>query len=423
MYTSSIVVETAVLSVLVAALTACGRSELELFPVASSTGTATPPAPTIDGSAPVDAAPPPGQGPDASPDAAAEAEACVPLTCAMVGCGAVADGCGGALTCAKCPPSCDVSGTVPGVTDCGPGGQGSESCCASPPVPGGTFFRSYDGVSAGYTSRAFPAQVSAFRLDRYEATVGRFRRFVDAVVAGWAPPAGSGKHGSANAGQGLANGFGGYESGWDGSWTSALLGSKAEWDSALACEPDAAWTASPGATENHPISCVTWAQAYAFCIWDDGFLPSEAEWNVAAAGAEEQRVYPWSIPPQSTEIDATFANCAFLPGDGGLPPRTASTPVGFESPKGDGKWRHADMAGNIFELVLDLQAPYLTPCLDCANTCTTCGASSSARTVRGGSYEDAVQSGMSSWLLASARTGVPAVTRNHALGFRCARAL
>ena len=52
---------------------------------------------------------------------------------------------------------------------------------------------------------------------------------------------------------------------------------------------------------------MNWFESYAFCIWDGGFLASEAEWNYAAAGGSEQRYYPWSSPATSTTIDGTYA--------------------------------------------------------------------------------------------------------------------
>jgi len=102
------------------------------------------------------------------------------------------------------PPSCAPGGA--GMTNCG---GGSASCCTSPEIPAGTYYRSFDGFT--YTSMADPATVSAFRLDQYEVTVGRFRQFVGAVAGGWLPTGGSGKHTHLNGGRGVYATGGGYE--------------------------------------------------------------------------------------------------------------------------------------------------------------------------------------------------------------------
>ena len=51
------------------------------------------------------------------------------------------------------------------------------------------------------------------------------------------------------------------------------------------------WTAN---NDNLPMNCITWFEAFAFCIWDGGRLPTELEWNYAAAGGSSQNVYPCS---------------------------------------------------------------------------------------------------------------------------------
>lgn len=44
--------------------------------------------------------------------------------------------------------------------------------------------------------------------------------------------------------------------------------------------------------ENHPVNCVDWNQATAFCQWIGGRLPTAQEWEYAAKGGES-RIYPW----------------------------------------------------------------------------------------------------------------------------------
>ena len=255
-------------------------------------------------------------------------------------------------------PSC--MGLAP---TCGPGLD--QSCCESPLVPGGTFLRSFDRAPDGnFSDPSAPATVSPFRLDRYEATVGRFREFVEAGAGTQEQPPdpGSGAH-AAIAG-----------SGWDPGWNAMLAATPLDLRVSLvqaACAQVPVWTDAPADSENRPINCLGWAEAFAFCIWDGGYLPTEAEWNFAASGGDQQRVYPWSVPPEATQLDETdgsFASGADDCGDDGVPGCAVDdlSRVGTRV-AGDGRWGQADLAGNVQEWQLDAYEPYVTPCVGCAN--------------------------------------------------------
>jgi formylglycine-generating enzyme required for sulfatase activity len=303
-------------------------------------------------------------------------------------------------------PSCAGGGV--GQAGCG---TSVESCCASLVVTGGTYFRSYDGLSTDGASKAYAATVSDVAVDRYEVTVGRFRAFVDAVVGGWLPQAGSGKH-SYLKGGGLN---GGAETGWDASWSANLATKQSDWTTNLSCRASTqTWTASAGASDDLPVNCVDWYEAYAFCIWDGGFLPSEAEWNYTASGGSQQRAYPWSAayPPGSTTLDCEHANYSKSWPTGAC---VASGPnkVGSESPEGDGRWGQSDMAGNVFEWTLDwYDTSYSTTCDDCAELTPTV-----YRVIRGGSFNASP-----ACLLDSLRETSTPDGRSDGIGVRCARA-
>jgi formylglycine-generating enzyme required for sulfatase activity len=316
--------------------------------------------------------------------------------------GVVDTGIGGETTIESGFPSCRGL-----ASSCGE--SGNSSCCTSFEVPGGTYFRSYDRVGDSQSGTLdFQATVSDFRLDRYEVTVGRFRTFVDSEAGTQVnpPPAGTGAHTS----------IGG--SGWDPSWTSSLARTKDAFTARIKCQPALqTWTDMPGPNENRPINCVSWYEAMAFCIWDGGYLPTEAEWNYAATGGRDQRAYPWSDPPESvTPLDGRYAsykdgsNCV---GDEMLGCAVSDLIEVGTKPMGDGKWGQSDLAGNVDEWVLDWYAGYQLPCVDCANLTTA-----DVRAFRGGSFSEAASVMRSSNrpfldLLPSDRSTV--------LGIRCAR--
>jgi formylglycine-generating enzyme required for sulfatase activity len=312
-----------------------------------------------------------------------------------------------ALDAASSARSCRPGGN--GLSNCG---ASSESCCTSLEVTGGSYSRTYANSGVGPTAEADPANVSGFRLDKYEVTVGRFRQFAKAwgSGSGYLPPAGSGKHTHLNGGQGLANSADDAGSTFETGWVSSDDAYVAPTSANLACKSKfATWTASAGGSETLPINCVNWYEAVAFCIWDGGFLPSEAEWEYAAAGGSQERAYPWGATPPGTGNEYAIYGCYYPFGDAGSCTGGAA-PVGTAR-GGAGLWNQVDLAGNVHEWSLDGYAAYRDQCADCAYLTAR-----SSRVIRGGYFYN-----FAPYLVPTSRGDDSPTVRSICIGFRCAR--
>jgi formylglycine-generating enzyme required for sulfatase activity len=187
------------------------------------------------------------------------------------------------------------------------------------------------------------------------------------------------------------------------------------------CSLFSTWTPSAGSQERLPMSCVNWYEAYAFCIWDGGFLPSQAEWEYAAAGGSQQREYPWGSTDPGTasqyaiygdgQIGDTDDNC-YYPSLGPCIGVSNIAPVGTPA-LGAGLWGHLDLAGNVEQWVLDCYPVwgFLNPCTDCVSF-ENCG----SRMVPGGLFDLG-----SSMLINASDVGIDPMSRQVGTGFRCAR--
>jgi formylglycine-generating enzyme required for sulfatase activity len=272
-----------------------------------------------------------------------------------------------------------------------------KSCCENILVPGGAFplgrsdsgTDQHDGHEGEQPEHA--VTVSDFYLDTYEVTVGRFRKFVE-QYDGTAPSEGAGAHP-------LIVG-----SGWQAAWASELPATQAGLMSNLKCFTfSQTWTDTAGGNETHAISCVTWYESFAFCAWDGGRLPTEAEWEYASAGATENRLYPWGQAAPS----ATYAN--YNDSD------NSPNEVGSHA-AGAGRWGHQDLAGSMFEWVFDCYdsgwyAGGGSVCNDCANM-----SAASLRALRGGGFGS-----FATDLRAAYRYADMPSDRFEGFGFRCAR--
>jgi sulfatase modifying factor 1 len=325
---------------------------------------------------------------------------------------------------ATAPPSCLAGGA--GLNDCG---SAKESCCTSLAVSGGSFYKDYANAGCDPTDEFNFSTVSTFRLDKYVVTVGRFRQFVNAVLPGdgglgWLPDAGSGKHTHLNQGRGLAevNNAGVYEPGWCTQCNPLVTPTSSSLQSCMGGGPISGyfpgsnWTNQPGANENEPVVCVNACEAYAFCIWDGGFLPSDAEWVYTAAGGDQQREFPWGPADPGLASRYAIYDCAYPTPTPSLACTSAAVnlaPVGTAQ-LGAGRWGQLDLAGEVWQYMLDGIENFA--CSDCA--AVGCNTRAPGGVVRGGSYE----SPGPGLLMPSYYDGSTSqAERRYDTGFRCAR--
>ncbi|KAF0107369.1 MAG: hypothetical protein FD146_1847 [Anaerolineaceae bacterium] len=151
---------------------------------------------------------------------------------------------------------------------------------------------------------------------------------------------------------------------------------------------------------DYPVAGVDWAQAQTYCNWAQGVLPTEAQWEMAAAGPTHT-LYPWGDTSPDCSL-LNFNNC-LIP--------SAPDFVG-SYPGGASFYGLLDMGGNVFEWVADFYAADYYPASPVENPIGP--AAGSTRVVRGGGFDSPEM------LVRTSTRGAmdPALAASN-IGFRC----
>jgi sulfatase modifying factor 1 len=229
-------------------------------------------------------------------------------------------------------------------------------------IPQGQFVMGSAAANLGGTfsdhSPPHTVTLSAYFIDAYEVTVGRFRACVQAGACD--PPAAT----------------------------------------ATGCT----FSAQPGSADLLPVNCILYASASAFCKWDGGRrLPTEAEWERVARGTAASN-YPWgdTFSCEHAVVAATTSCSAYDPK---LPAQVGKLQAGVSA---EGVY---DLVGNVAEWVSDWVGSY--PRTDVTDpTGPTTG---TQHVVRGGDWLSPTTQAMA-YLR---RSSMP--TNSGTLGFRCVR--
>jgi len=208
-------------------------------------------------------------------------------------------------------------------------------------IPAGTFqMGDHDGVGYEGERPVHAVTLNGFQMSKYETTNAQYAEYLNAAMAGGLIQVVNGVvYASSDAN--LAEPY---------CWT---YGSDS-WSQIEYSQDRFTVRSRDGmAMSDHPMVCVSWYGAKAFCDYYGWRLPTEAEWEYAARGGYDDPYYqyPWG----SNTIDCTKANyyngSSYYCNPLNLTDAPYTSPVGYYGPQG--AYGLCDMSGNMWEWCQD----------------------------------------------------------------------
>lgn len=258
-----------------------------------------------------------------------------------------------------------------------PAGELTEGSDERPKPPAEITAGAETGVTVGAAGADLSVYVGALCIDRHEVTVAQYQACAE--------------RGDCSRGHADAD--------W---WHQGRRGPKHK-----RAKASQRCNAGREGADTHPMNCVTWEQANAYCRSQGKRLPTEAQWERAARGTEGRR-FPWGDdPPTPERVNACGPECtAGVPAYAEPDSHEGTAPVGV-APQGATPEGVHELGGNVREWTTG------------AVSDPRPGAEASdLRAVRGGGFA----SNERAELGVDHRGAVAVGERRPDLGFRCVRA-